>query len=165
MTSQTIGFYIQDRFVLDGKGTAQALGLGMMVAAAMSFFSQAYLAGRVKLSPVWLMKLGLPVLMIGYGSLLFANTIAVLVIFLGIMGLGLGMVSPGITAGASLSVGAEEQGAVSGLVSACPAAGFVLGPVVGTSLYQLNPALPYLCACALMLPLTIYAWRFGRTAQ
>lgn len=165
MTSQTIGFYIQDRFALDGKGTAQALGLGMMVAAAMSFFSQAYLAGRVKLSPVWLMKLGLPVLMIGYGSLLFANTIAVLVIFLGIMGLGLGMVSPGITAGASLSVGAEEQGAVSGLVSACPAAGFVLGPVVGTSLYQLNPALPYLCACALMLPLTIYAWRFGRTAQ
>ncbi len=165
MTSQTIGFYIQDRFVLDGKGTAQALGLGMMVAAAMSFFSQAYLAGRVKLSPVWLMKLGLPVLMIGYCSLLFANTIAVLVIFLGIMGLGLGMVSPGITAGASLSVGAEEQGAVSGLVSACPAAGFVLGPVVGTSLYQLNPALPYLCACALMLPLTIYAWRFGRTAQ
>ena len=165
MTSQTIGFYIQDRFVLDGKGTAQALGLGMMVAAAMSFFSQAYLAGRVKLSPVWLMKLGLPVLMIGYGSLLFANTIAVLVIFLGIMGLGLGLVSPGITAGASLSVGAEEQGAVSGLVSACPAAGFVLGPVVGTSLYQLNPALPYLCACALMLPLTIYAWRFGRTAQ
>jgi MFS family permease len=165
MTSQTIGFYIQDRFVLDGKGTAQALGLGMMVAAAMSFFSQAYLAGRVKLSPVWLMKLGLPVLMIGYGSLLFANTIAVLVIFLGIMGLGLGMVSPGITAGASLSVGAEEQGAVSGLVSACPAAGFVLGPVVGTSLYQLNPTLPYLCACALMLPLTIYAWRFGRTAQ
>ena len=165
MTSQTIGFYIQDRFALDGKGTAQALGLGMMVAAAMSFFSQAYLAGRVKLSPVWLMKLGLPVLMIGYGSLLFANTIAVLVIFLGIMGLGLGMVSPGITAGASLSVGAEEQGAVSGLVSACPAAGFVLGPVVGTSLYQLNPTLPYLCACALMLPLTIYAWRFGRTAQ
>ncbi len=165
MTSQTIGFYIQDRFVLDGKGTAQALGLGMMVAAAMSFFSQAYLAGRVKLSPVWLMKLGLPVLMIGYGSLIFANTITVLVIFLGIMGLGLGMVSPGITAGASLSVGAEEQGAVSGLVSACPAAGFVLGPVVGTSLYQLNPTLPYLCACALMLPLTIYAWRFGRTAQ
>ena len=162
MTSQTIGFYIQDRFVLDGRATAQALGTGMMVAAATSFFSQAYLAGRVKMKPVRMMTLGLPVLMIGYGALLFAGSIAVLVIFLGVLGFGLGMVSPGFTAGASLAVGPEEQGAVSGMVSACPSAGFVLGPIVGTSLYQIDHALPYLCACVLMLPLTIYVWRFGK---
>ena len=85
-----------------------------------------------------------------------------LVAVLGILGLGLGMISPGFTAGASLAVGPEEQGAVSGMVSACPSAGFVLGPIVGTSLYQFNHALPYLCACLLMLPLFIYVLRFGR---
>jgi hypothetical protein len=48
------------------------------------------------------------------------------------------------------------------MVSACPSAGFVLGPIVGTSLYQIDHALPYLCACLLMLPLTIYVRRFGK---
>jgi len=162
MVSQTIGFYIQDRFVLDGKDTAQAIGTGMMCAASMSFFAQAVLAGRLKMKPVRLMSLGLPIMMVSYGLLLFAGSIAVLVVFLGGLGLGLGMVSPGFTAGASLAVGADEQGTVSGLVSACPAAGFVLGPILGTSLYQVDHTLPYLCALLLMLPLTLYVWRFAR---
>ena len=162
MTSQTIGFYIQDRFVLDGKDTAQALGAGMMVAACMSFFSQAFLAGRLKLTPIRLMTFGLPILMVSYGLLLFAASIAMLVVFLGVLGLGLGMVSPGFTAGASLAVGPDEQGAVSGLVSACPAAGFVLGPIFGSSLYQIDHTLPYICSLVLMLPLTLYVWWFGR---
>ena len=162
MTTQTIGFYIQDRFVLDGRATAQAIGMGMMVAAAMSFFSQAFLASRMKINPIRMMTLALPVLMLGYGALLFAGSIAALVAVLGILGLGLGMISPGFTAGASLAVGPEEQGAVSGMVSACPSAGFVLGPIVGTSLYQVNHTLPYLCACLLMLPLFLYVLRFGR---
>lgn len=162
MMSQTIGFYFQDRFLLDGKATAQAIGLGMGVSAVMSFLSQTFLAGRVKMNPIRLMNLGLPILMLGYGLLLFAGSIATLVMVLGLLGLGLGMVSPGFTAGASLSVGSEDQGAVGGLISACPAAGFVLGPIVGTSLYQSQPTLPYLCSCLLMLPLIIYARRFGR---
>ena len=162
MTSQTIGFYIQDRFVLDGKDTAQALGSGMMVAACMSFFAQAFLAGRLKLTPIRLMTFGLPILMTSYGLLLFADSIATLVVFLGVLGLGLGMVSPGFTAGASLAVGPNEQGAVSGLVSSCPAAGFVLGPIFGTSLYQIDHTLPYICSLVLMLPLTLYVWWFGR---
>jgi MFS family permease len=161
MMSQTIGFYFQDRFALDGSTTAQALGFGMMVSAAMSLFSQAYLAGRLKMQPIRMMTLGLPVLMVGYALLLLAGSIVELGAYMGILGLGLGMVAPGYTAGASLAVGPDEQGAVSGLVSACPAAGFVLGPLVGTSLYQANPALPYLCACLLMVPLTVYARRFG----
>jgi MFS family permease len=165
MTSQTIGFYFQDRFALDGQATAQALGMGMMFSAAMSFFSQAFLVGRLRLNPIRLMNLGLPVLMIGYAALLLAGSVIVLAIFLGILGLGLGMVSPGFTAGASLSVGPEEQGAVGGLISACPAAGFVLGPLVGTSLYQLDHRLPYLCAGLLMMPLIVYTWRFGRALK
>lgn len=158
MTSQTIGFYIQDRFNLDGKHTAQVLGNGMMVAAAMSFFAQFYLVGRFKLTPIQLISLGLPLLMISYGLIVLASSIAMLMIFLGVMGLGLGMVSPGFTAGASLAVGPDEQGAVSGFISACPAAGFVLGPITGTSLYQVHHTLPYVCALVLMLPLTIYIW-------
>ena len=53
-----------------------------------------------------------------------------------LIGAGLGLLMPAVAAGASLAVGAEEQGSVSGLVSACPAAGFVLGPISGGFLYQ-----------------------------
>jgi MFS family permease len=162
MMSQTIGFYFQDRFSLDGQATAQALGMGMMVSAVMSFFSQAFLVARFKLKPIRLMNLGLPVLMAGYALLLWAGSIISLIVILGILGLGLGLVSPGFTAGASLSVGSEEQGGIGGLVTACPAAGFVLGPIIGTSLYQLHHTLPYLCASVLMLPLAFYSWKFGR---
>ncbi len=161
MMSQTIGFYFQDRFVLDGQATAQAIGMGMMVSAAMSLFAQAVLVRRATMTPTRLMKWGLPILLVGYPLLLLAQSIWALVALLGILGLGLGMVSPGYTAGASLAVGPKEQGAVGGLISACPAAGFVLGPLVGTSLYQVGPEYPYLCACLLMIPLTFYAWRIG----
>jgi MFS family permease len=164
MMSQTIGFYFQDRFVLDGQATAQAIGMGMMVSAGMSLFAQAYLVRRPNMTPNRLMKLGLPILLVGYPSLLLAHSVPVLVALLGILGLGLGLVSPGYTAGASLAVGPKEQGAVGGLVSACPAAGFVLGPLIGTSLYQVNPVYPYLCACLLMVPLTVYAWRLRGAA-
>lgn len=159
MTSQTIGFYFQDRFVLDGQATAQAVGLGMGFSAVMSFLAQTFLAGRGRLSPTRLMNLGLPVMLLGYGLLPWAGSIAALVTTMGILGLGIGMVSPGYTAGASLAVGPEEQGAVGGLISACPAAGFVVGPMVGSSLYQLQPTLPYYCAGALMLPLILYTRR------
>ncbi|WP_321391266.1 MFS transporter [uncultured Desulfuromusa sp.] len=160
--SQTIGFFIQDRFSLSGQATAQALGMGMMVSAVMSFFSQAFLVGRVKMTPIQLINIGLPILFLGYALLPFAGSIAVLIVFLGILGFGLGLVSPGFTSGASLSVGPKEQGAVGGLISACPAGGFVLGPIVGTSLYQINHCLPYYCSCMLMLPLIFYSLRFGR---
>jgi len=163
MVSQTIGFYLQDRFVLDGKATAQALGFGMGVSALMSLFSQAYLVSRMKLSPIRLLNSGLPVLLCGYALLLIVNSIALVAMCLGIVGLGLGMVAPAFTAGASLAVGADEQGATGGLTSACPAAGFVLGPLIGTSLYQIQPTLPFLSACVLMLPLIVYASRFGKT--
>lgn len=165
MMSQTIGFYFQDRFVLDGQATAQAIGAGMMVSAGMSFFAQAVLVRRMKMTPRQLLNLGLPILALGYAALLFAGTIPLLILFMGILGLGLGLVSPGFTAGASLVVGPEEQGAVGGLISACPAAGFVLGPLVGTSLYQLDSVYPYLFACLLMLPLTLYARTIRRSPE
>lgn len=92
---------------------------------------------------------------------MLAGNIPLLVVAMGVIGLGLGLVAPGFTAGASLAVGPDEQGAVGGLISACPAGGFVLGPLVGTSLYQLQPILPYLVAGLLMVPLTLYVWRLG----
>jgi MFS family permease len=57
-----------------------------------------------------------------------------------LIGAGLGLLMPAVSAGASIAVEPEEQGGVAGLISACPAAGFVLGPVTGGFLYQYGSA-------------------------
>jgi len=159
MTSQTIGFYFQDKFALDARATAQAIGMGLMVSGVMSLLAQMFLVRRRAMTPSRLLRTGLPILVAGYAALLVAGSIPLLVASMGVLGLGLGLVAPGFTAGASLAVGPGEQGAVGGLISACPAAGFVLGPLIGTSLYQFSPILPYLVAGLVMIPLLFYVWR------
>ncbi len=156
MMTQTIGFYFQDRFVLDAQKTAQVLGTGMMISALMSFFSQSFLVGRLHLKPHQLIYRGLPLLAVGYALLPFLGSIPLVFAVSGAQGLGLGLVAPAFTGGASLAVSSEEQGAIGGIIASCPAAGFILGPIIGTSLYQLAQPLPYFCACSLMIILLIY---------
>ena len=67
-----------------------------------------------------------------------------------ILGLGLGLVRPGSAAGASLAVGADEQGAVAGLLGGLSVLGNVFGPMLGTTLYELSPRAPYLLNAAIM---------------
>ncbi|MCD6062080.1 MAG: hypothetical protein K0S16_2391, partial [Moraxellaceae bacterium] len=56
----------------------------------------------------------------------------------------------------------DEQGALAGLTSAVPALGSIIGPVLGTGLYQVNPHLPYFAsALLLLLPLWL-SWQFHR---
>lgn len=165
MMSQTVGFYFQDRFTLDSQATAQALGMGMMISALMSFIGQAFLVNRSGMTPFRLMNTGLPMILGAFLMVPFATSTTMVIAALGLLGLGLGMVSPGFSSGASLAVGPQEQGAVGGLISACSGGGFILGPVLGTSLYQLAPNLPYFTAAILMLPVVVYARRIGRNAQ
>ena len=48
---------------------------------------------------------------------------------------------PSISAGASLAVDTEEQGAAAGLVASCPPLGFAVGPVCAGALYQVDGSL------------------------
>ena len=60
-----------------------------------------------------------------------------LAIGMALLGTGLGLTMPAITAGASIAVSADEQGGAAGVIGACPAIGFVSGPVIGGLLYPL----------------------------
>ncbi len=82
-----------------------------------------------------------------------------------LVGLGLGFGMPAIMSLASLRVSHEEQGRVAGLASACPALGFILGPLVGTGLYTLDHRWPYLLVLVLLVPLTVLAWRLVRRSE
>jgi MFS family permease len=157
--NQTIGFYYQDRFTLDGKATAQAVGVGMMASAIMSIIAQGALVQGLHWEPLRLIRAGTPVMLVAFLMLLFGNNLPVLIGAMAVLGLGFGLAGPGFTAGASLTVGPDEQGALAGLTSACPSSGFIIGPLIGTGLYQLNPIYPFLFISLLFIPLIIFIYR------
>jgi MFS family permease len=73
--------------------------------------------------------------------------------------LGFGLARPGFTAGASLSVNAEEQGSVAGAISSITGASSIFGPTFGLALYGLGHALPFDLNAAVLIALVIYASR------
>ncbi|MFN3713153.1 MAG: MFS transporter [Alcanivoracaceae bacterium] len=162
VVQQTLGFMYQDRFALSPAQGAAGVGVAMMLAAVTSLLAQAVIVQRLRWPPENLLRLAVPAIGIGSLILLFAPMQAVAAGAIALVGLGLGLGMPGVSSAASLRVGVEEQGAVAGMMSACPALGYILGPVVGTGLYQLWPLAPYVLVCVLVLPLGWAVWRLGR---
>jgi MFS family permease len=64
--------------------------------------------------------------------------------------MGQGLALPGVTAAVSLAVGEHEQGAAAGLGHSAAGLGRVLGPLLGTSLYELRPELPFAGSATLL---------------
>jgi MFS family permease len=154
----TLGFFIQDRLAVDLRETARLTGIAMMICAAASLGAQV-LAMRAGWGATRLINIGLPAVMLGVAVLVVANGFWLIVLAMLLLGAGAGLAGPGYMAGASLAVPAEQQGAVSGLVSSAPALGYIAGPLIGTGLYQVDSHLPYLVVVAILLPLVFWVRR------
>ncbi|MEH6608744.1 MAG: MFS transporter [Halioglobus sp.] len=152
---QTLGFQVQDTLQLNGIETAQMTGAALMVSAAFTFLIQITVMQRLKLKPLMFVRLGLVSMLLGAIIIASFETFAVLALGLAFVGTGLGLSMPAISAGASLAVSPEEQGGAAGLVVACPAIGFVAGPVIAGALYQIDGALaPLFSASVFFIVLT-----------
>lgn len=161
---QTLGFQLQDKLSLSGVETAQYTGAALMVSAMFTFVIQVTVMQRLKLSPQVFVRSGLASM--AFGALVVAvfNGFAVLALGMALLGTGLGLCMPAITAGASMAVGTDEQGGAAGVIAACPAVGFVSGPVIGGLLYPLSPSGPSLFS-AVVLFATIAALYFTKPQQ
>lgn len=145
---QTLGFQLQDKLGLSGIETAQMTGAALMVSAAFTFLVQVTVMQRIKLKATQFIRLGLISLLFGAAVIAGFETFTVLAVGMSFLGIGLGLCMPAISAGASLAVQPEEQGAAAGLVSACPAIGFVSGPLIAGALYQVHGSLAPLFSAA-----------------
>jgi len=164
LIQQTLGFLFQDQFGLSPAAAARALGLTMMAAAVTSLVGQIVVVQWLRAPATLLVILAVPAIGLGALILWLADQQWVMSVAVLLVGLGLGFGMPAIMSLASLRVSSEEQGRVAGLASACPALGFILGPLVGTGLYTLDHRWPYLLVLSLMVPLTWLAWRLVRSA-
>jgi MFS family permease len=158
----TSGFYFQDLLGLAPKPAAASVGGALFGTGLALLFSQIVLVRRFKLGVPLLLRLGFPLVALGFAILLIANSLPALVAAFIVMGLGFGMVMPGYTAAASLSVAPHEQGAVAGLTSAAMGVGSMVGPLLGTTLYSLAPQAPYAAAILLIMAISAVFWRHSK---
>lgn len=157
VVQQTLGFYFQDVLVLDAATTAKQVGYALMGAAVSALFSQFVIVQRLRWRAVVLMRVGLTAMLVGFVGLTLFHTLPTLIASMCFVGLGIGMAMPGFSSSASVAVEPSEQGAVAGLIAACPAMGFIVGPILGAGLYQWHPYAPYGFSALMFLPLLMYA--------
>lgn len=146
----TLAFFLQDSLGLSAQETVQYAGVAFVALAVSGLFAQLVLVQRFNPSPALMMKVGVLLMLFAFVRLVTGVEFIDCLVALTFMGVGLGLVRPGFSAGASLSVGLEEQGSVAGLTSAIAVVGNIFGPLLGTILYELTPTGPYLLNAALM---------------
>ncbi len=158
----TAGFLFQDRLNLTPQQTAQTLGAALVTVGIANLVAQLGIIRTFKVPPLTLLRVGLPLAVLGFAILVVADTLPLLVLSFVIAGLGLGLALPGYTAAATLEVTPDEQGAVAGLTTAAQGFGAMTGPLIATSLYQLRPEYPYLLTCALLSLVALAVWLHPR---
>lgn len=147
---QTIAFLYQDTLHLDARSTARQVGLAMGIYGVSAVLAQGYVVRRLKWSPPSLMRIGVLIGIVGFAGLVVAQNYALLSFAMAVQGFGYGLAMPGLSALLSVSVEDSEQGEIAGLGSSTQALGRTIGPLLGTSLYRLNPRYPYAFALLML---------------
>lgn len=151
MVQQTLGFYFQDVLQLNRLDAAKAFAFAMMFSSASMLLAQFGVVQRFTMSAQNLIRLGFPFACSGFFILALAGNQLSLIIGMVLFGFAMGLVGPSITAAASVTVDAKDQGALAGLVGAVAGFGFVIGPLLGGFLYSLSLHLPYYWAALMLL--------------
>ena len=150
------GFIIQDRFSLSSEATGLATGGSLLAAGIGLALAQAAVVPRTGWGPPVLLRVGSAVALLGFLLLLPTWGLAGVFVSLMLIGFGLGIATPGYTAGPSLLVTREEQGGLAGLIGMNNGLTFILAPVLSTFAYRLNPLLPIAIGAAVMALVVVF---------
>lgn len=141
-----IGFLVQDRLFLDTEQAVLVTGIAFVCAGLGLLLSQTIAVPRLRWQPSRYIRVGAVISAIGILLLLPDWGAPSVLVAMFITGLGIGMATPGVTAGVSLAVDSSEQGSVAGLVAATNAVTFIIAPTAATALYALSPLVPLIAA-------------------
>jgi MFS family permease len=161
MAGQAIAFLVIDRLHLAPTTilSQQTISLVLTAGAAAALLVQWGMIPQLNLKPRVLVIVGLALAAAGCALISIADSLYSVAMAYAVACAGFGFARPGYTAGSSLAVGPELQGAVAGRVTSVNGASFVLGPAVGVGLYEYWGPLPYLISAAACLVLALYSVR------
>jgi MFS family permease len=152
-------FYIQDRFgITEMTDVMRTAGLMLACMAIVITLIQGVLFQIIRISPQVLLRLCGPAFAAGLFLMAFAPSLPFLAAGFAMLGIAFACATPGINGSASLTVEPHEQGAAAGYLSAANTSGAILGPIIGTSLYKLQPNAPMLIGGVLMVIISVYAF-------
>ncbi|MFC4597267.1 MFS transporter [Cohnella hongkongensis] len=158
VTLQVVGgFYFQDQLMIGTKEAARLVSFGLMISGASMLLVQALLMKLASAAPGprTMLLAGGGLIVLGMGLLLAGSSLAVLYLAYLAFGIGAGLMMPGFMTGASLSVSAEQQGGVAGLVGLIQGLSGVAAPLLATALYNVDRHLPFAVIGALLLLLVL----------
>jgi MFS family permease len=151
-------FYIQDRFgITDIAAVMRTASIMLACMAIVITLIQGVLFQIIRISPPVLLRLCGPAFAAGLFTMAFAPSVLYMGIGFALLGVALACATPGINGSASLTVEPHEQGAAAGYLAAANTSGAILGPVIGTSLYKLQPNAPMLIGGVVMVIISLYA--------
>lgn len=151
-----VGFLAIDRLGLSEQAGARVAGLSLTAVGVSLIVSQQFVMRLKGVPPTRWIGLGALIAGLGFGGVLFAFSQSAILLCYGIAAFGMGLIFPTFQAMAANAVEAHEQGAAAGVLSAAQGLGMVLGPLGGTLLYHVAPALPYLVVGAALLALSLF---------
>ena len=161
------GFIVQDRLHLDSRTTGLVTGGVLLAAGVGMIVAQAIVVPRSRWTPPTLLRVGGTVAVLGFALLIPDLGAVALFAAILLIGFGLGVATPGYTAGPTLLVSREEQGGLAGLAAATSGLSFVIAPTAGTALYGWWAPLPIIIATGIMALVTGFVLvhpRFRSTA-
>lgn len=145
-----------DRLHLVPGPAARAAGIAL-TAVSIGLMASQWVVRKLDWSPLRLIRTGAVVSALGFGATAMAATPTWLAACYFVAAAGMGGVFPAFAALAANAVEGHEQGAAAGSVGAAQGLGIVLGPLIGTLLYEFGAGVPYLLVALLLAGVAL--WR------
>ncbi|SHE88854.1 Predicted arabinose efflux permease, MFS family [Seinonella peptonophila] len=158
----TSGFYIQDTLHISIKAATRYVTILITIAGISVVLTQILIVNRFRWSPITLIRIGLPIVFIGFFLISITYGIFYLIISFLLIGIGTGMALPASMSAASLMVDKTQQGKIAGMITAANAAGSIIAPLLGTYLYHFYPQSPYYTCVILLMGASLLIWTVGR---
>lgn len=148
-----VGFYALGRLDLTPAAAANAAGVALAAVGVALVVAQLLLR-RLSWSPARFIQVGAVIGAVGFAAVMLADGAALLWAGYAVAAFGMGWVFPSVSALAANAVDADEQGAAAGAIAAAQGLAIVLGPMIGTAVYAIDPRAPF-ALMALMLVLIL----------
>ncbi|WP_341728956.1 MFS transporter [Brooklawnia sp.] len=159
------GFMVQDRFGLGAEATGLATGGTLLAAGIGQIVAQALIVPRSGWAPFKLLRIGSAVALVGFVMLIPNAGAVVFVTSIFVIGFGLGIATPGYTAGPSLLMKRREQGGLAGTLGMNNGLTFVLAPTIGTVTYGIGHVLPVVIGAVVMGLVVCFVWMHPAVRQ
>jgi len=161
--SSVVALYLNARFGI----TEKNIGYVFFFIGAVAVVMRALILGKLvdRLGETRVMRMGGIIFGLGLAIYTLPRSMWVMALVIPLVPIGQALLFPTVTALSSHRSDPKELGQMMGVQQAFGGAARVIAPLLGTLLFQLGPADPFLAASVVMLLVTILAFRVPETVS